>query len=249
MDLFQYEDVILSFLTLTLLEIILGIDNIIFISILADKLPKEIQKKARLIGLFLAMFFRIILLFGISIIVHMEKPLVEVFNHGITGRDIILFGGGVFLIFKTIKEIIEKIQGHTDSPVEIESKKKLNLFSAVTQIIMIDIVFSFDSILTAVGLVNDVRIMIAAVIVAVVIMMWASGPISKFVNDNPSIKMLALNFLVLIGILLILEALHIEFSKNYLYFAMFFSVANEFMIMLSRKNARIARRKHHHSNE
>ncbi|MBC7390065.1 MAG: TerC family protein [Opitutaceae bacterium] len=245
MNLIQSEDVILSFLTLTLLEIILGIDNIIFISILADKLPKEIQKKARLIGLFLAMFFRIILLFGISIIVHMEKPLFVILNHGITGRDIILFGGGVFLIFKTIKEIIEKIKGHSDSPVEIDSKKKLNLLSAVSQIIMIDIVFSFDSILTAVGLVNDVRIMIAAVIVAVIIMMWASGPISKFVNDNPSIKMLALNFLVLIGILLILEALHIEFSKNYLYFAMFFSVANELMIMLSRKNARIVRRKHH----
>ena len=245
MNLFQYEDVILSFLTLTLLEIILGIDNIIFISILADKLPKEIQKKARLIGLFLAMFFRIVLLFGISLIVHMEKPLFTIANHGITGRDLILFGGGVFLIFKTIKEIIEKVRGHADLPIQIDSKKKLNLFSAVSQIIMIDIVFSFDSILTAVGLVNDVRIMIAAVIVAVIIMMWASGPISKFVNDNPSIKMLALNFLVLIGMLLILEALHIEFSKNYLYFAMFFSVANEFMIMLSRKNARIARRKIH----
>ena len=246
MDLFQYQDIFLSFLTLTLLEIILGIDNIIFISILADKLPKEIQKKARLIGLFLAMFFRIILLFGISMIVHMEKPLFYLGTHGVTGRDLILFGGGVFLIFKTVKEIAYKVKGYADLPVQIDEKKKLTLFSAVTQIIMIDIVFSFDSILTAVGLVNDVRIMIAAVIVAVIIMMWASGPISKFVNDNPSIKMLALNFLVLIGILLILEGLHIEFPKNYVYFAMFFSVINELMIMLSRKNSRVARRKTHH---
>lgn len=246
MALLQYEDVIVSFLTLTLLEIVLGIDNIIFISILADKLPKEIQNRARLIGLFLAMFFRILLLFGISWIVHLQKPLFTLGQHGFTGRDIILFGGGVFLIIKTVMELSAKIRGEADLPVDIDPQKKLNnLFSAVVQIIMIDIVFSFDSILTAVGLVNEVSIMIAAVVVAVGIMMWASGPISKFVNENPSIKMLALNFLVLIGVLLILEAIHVEFSKNYLYFAMFFSVANELLVMLSRRNARIARRKHH----
>lgn len=246
MGLLQYEDVILSFLTLTLLEIVLGIDNIIFISILADKLPREIQSRARYIGLFLAMFFRILLLFGISYIVHMQKPLFVVVHHGVTGKDIILLGGGLFLIVKTLIEIYSKVKGELDMPVSIDPSKKLNnLFSAVIQIIMIDIVFSFDSILTAIGLVNDVSIMVAAVVVAVGIMMWASGPISKFVNENPSIKMLALNFLVLIGGFLIIEALHVEFSKNYLYFAMFFSVANELMVMLSRRNARLARRRHH----
>ncbi len=245
MGLLQYEDVILSFLTLTLLEIVLGIDNIIFISILADKLPKEMQNKARLLGLFLAMFFRILLLFGISWIVHLHKPLLVISNHEITGRDIILIGGGLFLIIKTVHELYGKVRGEEETPETVKSGKLNNMFTAVVQIIMIDIVFSFDSILTAVGLVNDVFIMIAAVVVAVAIMMWASGPISKFVNENPSIKMLALNFLVLIGGFLIIEALHIEFSKNYLYFAMFFSVANELMVMLSRRNARLARRKHH----
>ncbi len=237
MNIFVYEDVALSFLTLTLLEIVLGIDNIIFISILADKLPLEIQKKARMIGLFLAMFFRILLLFGISYIVHMQTALFNVGSHGVTGRDLILLTGGVFLIFKTSMEIYAKVKGEDETPIDINPKKKLNsLFAAIVQIIIIDIVFSFDSILTAVGLVNEVSIMIAAVIVAVGIMMWASGAISKFVNENPSIKMLALNFLVLIGGFLILEALHIEFSKNYLYFAMFFSLANELMLMLSRRN-------------
>ena len=236
-DIFAYEDVVLSFLTLTLLEIVLGVDNIIFISIIADKLPVAIQKKARLIGLFLAMFFRILLLFGISYIVHMQQVLFEIAKHGITGRDLILFCGGVFLIFKTSKEIYQKIKGELDVTVDINPEHKLNsLLSAVFQIIVIDIVFSFDSILTAVGLVNNVGIMIAAVVVSVGVMMLASGTISKFVNENPSIKMLALNFLVLIGAFLILEALHIEFSKNYLYFAMFFSLCNELMLMLSKKN-------------
>jgi predicted tellurium resistance membrane protein TerC len=238
---FQYEEWLLSFFTLTLLEIVLGIDNIIFISILADKLPLEIQKKARLWGLFLAMFFRIILLFGISWIVHMQKPLLSLFGHPITGRDIILLCGGLFLIFKTVNEIYHKVVGELDLPVDIQPNKKANnMFNAILQIILIDIVFSFDSILTAVGLVNEVGIMVAAVIVAVGIMMWASGPISRFVNENPSIKMLALNFLVLIGGFLILEAFHVEFSKNYLYFAMFFSLANELMLMLSRRNARVS---------
>jgi predicted tellurium resistance membrane protein TerC len=239
-DIFLYEDVILSFLTLTLLEIVLGVDNIIFISIICDKLPLAIQKKARLIGLFMAMLFRIVLLFGISYIVHMQKVLFTFSNHGLTGRDLILFCGGVFLIFKTSKEIYYKVKGELDNPVDINTDHKLNnLVSAIFQIIIIDIVFSFDSILTAVGLVNDVRIMIAAVVVSVAIMMWASGAISKFVNENPSIKMLALNFLVLIGAFLILESLHIEFSKNYLYFAMFFSLCNELMIMLSKKNTNL----------
>jgi predicted tellurium resistance membrane protein TerC len=237
-DIFFYEDVILSFLTLTMLEIVLGVDNIIFISIIADKLPLSIQKKARLIGLFMAMFFRILLLFGISFIVHMQQVLFEIANHGITGRDLILFGGGFFLIFKTSKEIYHKVKGELDIAVDMNPQHKLNnLLSAVFQIIVIDIVFSFDSILTAVGLVNDVGIMIAAVIVSVAIMMLASGAISKYVNENPSIKMMALNFLVLIGVFLILEALHIEFSKNYLYFAMFFSLCNELLYMLSKKNS------------
>lgn len=238
MDIFLYEDVVLSFLTLTLLEIVLGVDNIIFISILADKLPLEIQKKARLLGLFMAMFFRILLLFGISYIVHMQKVLFMLSSHGITGRDLILFCGGLFLIFKTSKEIYHKVKGELDIPVDLNPEHKLNgLLSAVVQIIIIDIVFSFDSILTAIGLVNNVGIMIAAVVVSVGIMMLASGAISKFVNENPSIKMLALNFLVLIGAFLILEALHVEFSKNYLYFAMFFSLCNELMLMLSRRNS------------
>jgi len=245
MDIFLYEDVILSFLTLTLLEIVLGIDNIIFISIIADKLPQEIQRKARLIGLFLAMFFRILLLFGISYLVHMQKPLFLLANHGITGRDIILFGGGVFLLFKTSKEVYHKVTGQLDLPIDINSKSKSsNLYYSIFQIIIIDIVFSFDSILTAVGLVSQIEIMIAAVIASVLIMMMASGTISRIVNNNPSIKLLALNFLILIGGYLMLEGLHIEFSKNYLYFAMFFSIGNEFLMMLSRRNSRIVRKKH-----
>jgi predicted tellurium resistance membrane protein TerC len=223
---------LISLITLSVLEIVLGIDNIIFISIVTGKLPKHQQKKARATGLSLALVMRIALLFSITWVIGLKDPLFTIMDFGVTGRDLILFAGGVFLLIKTTTEIHNKIEGHDESGMNI---KKETLNSIVFQIVIIDIVFSFDSILTAVGLVTNVLIMVLAVIIAMFIMLSFSEKVSDFINKHPTIKMLALAFLLMIGMLLILDALHIHVPKEYVYFSMAFSFMVEFLNMRMHK--------------
>jgi predicted tellurium resistance membrane protein TerC len=211
---------LISLLTLSVLEIVLGIDNIIFISIISGKLPKAKQVKARTIGLMLALIMRIALLFSISWIVSMKEALFFIADFGVTGRDLILFSGGVFLLYKTTIELHNKIQGYDEENMKV---KKISFNAIVMQIVIIDIVFSFDSILTAVGLVTNLLIMIIAVIIAMIIMMLFSGKVSDFINLNPTIKILALSFLLMIGIVLVLESFHEHIDKTIIYISIAFS--------------------------
>lgn len=228
-DLFTSEALI-SLFTLTILEIVLGIDNIIFISILTDKLPRHQQAKGRTIGLALALGVRVLLLFTISWLASLTQPIFTLGSLHPSGRDLILFAGGVFLLFKTIKEIAEKLRHEDHGPEGTKHDGRAVTFSGIiVQIILIDIVFSFDSILTAVGLSNQFPIMVGAVIISMIIMMLASGKVSAFINERPTIKMLALAFLVLIGAMLVLESVHVEVSKAYAYVAMGFSLTVEFL--------------------
>ena len=223
---------IASLLTLTLLEIVLGIDNIIFISILSSKLPEEKQGRARLIGLSLALLVRVGLLSIISIIANLHHPLVTINGFELSWRDLILFGGGLFLIYKTTIEIHEKLEGEEEVT---HNKIKLSLASAIFQIVLLDIVFSFDSILTAIGLVNNIVIMVIALVISMFIMMLFSKMISDFINRHPSIKMLAFAFLLMIGVLLIVEAMHVHVPRGYVYFAMAFSLFVETLNIYSHR--------------
>jgi predicted tellurium resistance membrane protein TerC len=216
----------IGLITLTFLEIVLGIDNIIFISILASKLPQEQQARARQIGLALAMITRVLLLLSLNWIARLTEPLFTVFHFAISGRSLILLGGGLFLLAKSTYEIHDKLEGET---AHASNKVKASFSSIITQIILLDIVFSLDSVITAVGMANQLWVMITAVIVAVVIMLLASGPISDFVNRHPTVKMLALSFLLLIGFSLMAEGLELHIPKGYIYFAMAFTVFVEML--------------------
>ncbi len=220
MDIFSAENLI-ALLTLTVLEIVLGIDNIVFISILTDKLPADQRTRARQAGLGLAMLTRILLLLSLSWIIRLEEPLFTVFSIGISGRDLILLGGGLFLIAKATHEIHDKLEGKEG---HASAKVAASFTSVVLQIGLLDIIFSLDSVITAVGMAQALWVMIAAVILAVIIMLFASGPIGDFVGHHPTVKILALSFLLLIGMSLIAEGLHQHISKGYIYFAMGFSV-------------------------
>lgn len=215
----------IALLTLTALEIVLGIDNIIFISILAGKLPEDRQDQARRLGLSMAMITRILLLFSLSWLTRLTTPLFHVFEFEVTGRSIILLSGGLFLLGKSTFEIHDKLEGEEG---HASSKVKASFVSVIVQIMLLDIVFSLDSVITAVGMANQLAIMVAAVVIAVVIMLYASGPISDFVNEHPTIKILALSFLLLIGFSLMAEGLELHIPKGYIYFAMGFSVMVEF---------------------
>ncbi|PWJ39205.1 TerC family protein [Sediminitomix flava] len=234
MEIFLNSETWVALLTLTFLEIVLGIDNIIFISIVTNKLPKEQQPKARNIGLLLALVFRVGLLLGLSHIIGMTKPLFTVLEFEVSGRDLVLFIGGLFLIYKSTSEIHHKIEGeeHTE---ESSNGKKHSFNSIITQIVLLDIVFSFDSILTAIGLTEHVLIMITAVIISLFIMMAFSGKIADFINAHPSLQILALSFLILIGFMLVLDAFHNHVPKGYIYFAVAFSLGVEFLNMRFRK--------------
>ncbi|HMN47644.1 MAG TPA: TerC family protein [Ignavibacteriaceae bacterium] len=223
---------LIALLTLTVLEIVLGIDNIIFISILSGKLPAEQRKKGRLVGLSLAMVTRILLLFSISLIVKLTEPFFTVFELGISGRDLILIIGGLFLLAKSTMEIHSKLEGEEE---HLNIKAKVSFWGVIIQILLLDVVFSLDSVITAVGMANELIVMIIAVIIAVIFMMFFSGSISDFVEKHPTIKILALSFLLLIGFSLIVEGLHQHIPKGYIYFAMAFSVFVEMLNLKMRK--------------
>ena len=224
----------IAFATLTVLELVLGIDNVIFISILSGKLPAEQQKRARLIGLTLALVMRVLLLFSLSWIIGLTAPLFNVFGKDISGRDLVLLIGGLFLIAKSTHEIHGSLEGEEGSA----SKKVYASFaSVIIQITLLDIVFSLDSVITAVGMVNNLWIMIAAVVISIIAMMLFAGPIGSFVQRHPTVKMLALAFLLLIGVTLVAEGAGQHISKGYIYFAMAFSVLVEILNMRLRKKA------------
>lgn len=223
----------LALVTLTALEIVLGIDNIIFISIQAGKLPLHLREKARLVGLGLAMFIRIGLLFSLTMLMGLTNPMFSVMGNGISGRDLILISGGLFLIWKSTMEIHEKLEGEES----VSGKNLGTTFRAViVQILLLDIVFSLDSIITALGMANQLSVMIAAVVLAVGFMMLYSGKISAFVEQHPTIKMLALSFLLLIGVALIGDGLDMHIPKGYIYFAMAFSVIVEMLNLRVRRS-------------
>ena len=224
----------LALLTLTVLEIVLGVDNIIFISILVGKLPKQRQNKARVLGLGLAMLTRIALLLSIVWVMKLTTPLFTAFSREISVRDLILISGGLFLLWKSTIEIHDSLEG----AVGEKTGKAVAGFGAVlAQIAILDIVFSLDSVITAVGLASEVAVMIIAIIIAVIVMMFSAGAIGAFVDRHPTIKMLALSFLVLIGVTLIADGFGLHVPKGYIYFAMAFSVAVELLNMKVRKKA------------
>lgn len=222
----------IALLTLTVLEIVLGIDNIVFISILSGKLPQAKQKKARQLGLGLALITRILLLLSLSWVMSLTAPLFNVLTHEISGRDLILLIGGLFLIYKATSEIHEKIEGENH---DTDVKGRATFSGIIIQILLLDIVFSLDSVITAVGMASEIGVMIAAVIISVIIMLFAAESISKFVNNHPTVKMLALSFLVLIGVTLLAEGLDQHIPKGYIYFAMAFSVLVEMLNLRLKK--------------
>jgi len=253
MEIFYHIDTWVAFLTLTFLEIVLGIDNIIFISITAGKLPENQIKKATNIGLLLAMVFRIILLIGVSYIIAMKDALFTIelswFQADVSGQSLILLGGGIFLLYKSTSEIHHKVEGINEDE-NVKNKVKSSLSKVIVQIVLIDIIFSFDSVLTAVGMTNGLEgaliVMIAAVIVSIIIMMIFALPVGKFVNKHPTIQMLALSFLILIGFMLVTESAHLSnavifnqhvgaIPKGYLYFAIAFSLGVEALNMKMRR--------------
>lgn len=232
-------DILVGVTTLTFMEIVLGIDNIIFIAIIANKLPKHEQPKARRIGLTFALVVRVIMLLGITTLMKLKDPLFTIQLPeqdgpvGISYKDLILMAGGVFLLIKSTLEIHEKV---THKEKEVKAKAGNTLSKIILQIVLIDIIFSFDSILTAVALVDQVGIMIAAVVVSMIIMMFFSGPVSDFINKQPSLQILALAFLILIGFMLVMEGLQYHFPKSYLYTAVAFTLCVELINMRMRKN-------------
>lgn len=242
MELLADPNVWIAFLTLTVLELVLGIDNVIFISILSGKLPPEQRARARYIGLGLAFVMRVILLLSLSWVIGLVEPLFTVWGQSISGKDLVLLVGGLFLIAKSTHEIHNSLEGEEGTAV----KKGYSSFAGViAQIVALDIVFSLDSVITAVGMISDqygpngIWIMIAAVVISIIAMMAFAGPIGDFVHRHPTVKMLALAFLLLIGVMLVAEGFHQKIPKGYIYFAMAFSVLVEFLNMRLRKKSKM----------
>jgi predicted tellurium resistance membrane protein TerC len=236
----------ISLLTLTFLEIVLGIDNIIFISIVCNRLPGHLQRRTRNLGLLLAMGFRIMLLLGLNIILGFTKPLFYIPEisflslvdqaHPVSGRDLILLAGGMFLMAKSTSEIFNKMEGRDSDQRRVNKPVKVS--TVIIQIILLDLVFSFDSILTAIGLTRQVGVMIVAVIISIIVMMLFAGQISRVINRNPSLQVLALSFLILIGFMLCLEAVHQEIPKGYIYFAVIYALLVELVNLRRQKKQR-----------
>ena len=238
MDLLTSPEAWIALATLTTLEIVLGIDNIVFISVLADRLPPEQRLKARQLGLALAMITRILLLFSITWIMRLTTVLFTIFGHGVSGRDVILIVGGLFLLTKSTREIHHKMEGDDDEMAGARGAATFN--GVLIQIAILDMVFSLDSVITAVGMADDLAVMVTAVILAVGVMMISAGPVGDFVSDHPTVKMLALSFLLLIGTSLIADGLGFHIPKGYIYFAMGFSVFVEFLNLRARRARRAA---------
>ena len=226
-----------ALITLAALEIVLGIDNIIFLSIMANKLPEAQRARARTIGLAGACLTRIGLLLSLAWLAKLTTPLFAVAGFGISGRDLILFCGGLFLLGKSVLEIHEQVEGGVHDAEHVVGKAAAGFAAVIVQIMLLDIVFSLDSVITAVGMTDRVHVMIAAIVIAVVVMMFFSGPVGAFVERHPTIKVLALSFLVLIGTALIAEGLHFHVPKGYIYFAMAFSVSIELLNLRMRRKA------------
>ena len=222
----------LAFITLTAMEIVLGIDNIIFLAILVGRLPKEQQKKARYIGLSLAMVSRILLLLSLAWLMKLTTPLFAILGNEISGRDIVLIVGGLFLLFKSTMEIHTSLEG---TEHEKKAGGSASFIGVVSQIAVIDIIFSLDSVITAVGMAQHVEVMVAAIVIAMIVMMLSAGAISDFIDKHPTIKMLALSFLILIGVALIADGFELHIPKGYIYFAMAFSVMVEMLNLKLRK--------------
>jgi predicted tellurium resistance membrane protein TerC len=225
----------IALVTLTALEIVLGVDNVIFVSILAGKLPSAQQPRARRLGLFLAMFMRIALLFSITWLIRLTAPLFAVVGHEFSGRDLILLAGGLFLIGKATYEIHDKLEG---AEGHSSARVAASFAAVIIQVMLLDIVFSLDSVITAVGMANDLAVMVAAVVIAVGVMMWSAGAIAGFVDRHPTVKILALSFLLLIGVSLMADGLHQHIPKGYIYFAMAFSVFVETVNLRVRSKAK-----------
>ena len=231
----MFTGILIALVTLTVLEVVLGVDNIIFISILSGKLRKDQQKRARRWGLIAAMVMRIVLLLGITWIVRLTAPLFTILDKPFSGRDLILIGGGLFLLAKATYEIHDKLEGVGQHG---GARPVASFASVIFQVMLLDIVFSLDSVITAVGMADDVRVMIAAVVLAVLVMMFAAEPISSFVEEHPTIKILALSFLLLIGLSLVADGFGQHIEKGYIYFAMGFSVFVEMINIRVRKKGR-----------
>lgn len=226
---------LVSFLSLTLMEIVLGIDNIVFISILVARLPQDQQPKGRFIGIGLALVVRVLLLFGITWLIGASASLFTIFGMPFSTRDLILIAGGLFLLYKSTTEIHHKLEGEEESNREV---KAVSFSSVISQIILLDIVFSFDSILTAIGLVDNIWVMVAAVIISMGVMLLAAKTISAFIEKHPTVKMLALSFLLMIGLMLVLEGFEVHIPKFAIYFAIFFSLFVEFLNIKAKKSAK-----------
>lgn len=237
-------DILMSFLTLSLLEIVLGIDNLIFIALVADGLPKEYRNKARIFGLALALVIRVIMLFSLSWIMRLTEPLFSISDHSFSWRDLLLIGGGLFLIWKATLEMHADIGGMEEKKAMVG---KTTLRGAIFQIVVIDFVFSFDSIITAVGMTDNLYVMIAAVVVAMGVMLVASGHISKFLSEFPTFKMLAIAFILMIGIVLVANGMGVKVPKEYIYFSFAFCIFVETMNTLaSRRRKRLAQEQKKH---
>ncbi len=236
MELIYSPEAWMALVSLTLLEIVLGVDNIIFIAILAGRLPPHQQAKGRTIGLVMAMLMRIALLFSITLVMRLTEPLFTILSREISGSDLILIGGGLFLIFKSTLEIDASLEGEEEHIIGA-GKATLTFGSVIFQIMLFDIVFSLDSVITAIGLADDLPVMVIAIIIAVAFMIFLSGTVSRFVEDHPTFKILALSFLLLIGTALVAEGFGLHIPKGYIYFAMAFSVFVEVLNMKLRKRA------------
>lgn len=225
---------LIAFITLAGLEIVLGIDNIVFVVVVTNKLPEAARDTARRLGIGLAMVTRIVLLLAISAIMGLTAPLFTVFEHVVSGRDIVLLAGGLFLLAKATHEIHDKLEGPGDVGTHV--RKQYSYFSAILQIAMLDMVFSLDSVITAVGMAQHVTVMIAAIVIAVLVMLLFAGPVSAFVSKHPTVQMLAFSFLLLVGIFLMAEGMHKHIDRGYIYFAMAFSLFVEFLNLKMKKN-------------
>lgn len=234
MEIWLLAETWLALGTLALLEIVLGIDNIIFVSLVCERLPEEKRQRARITGLTLALLLRIGMLAGISYLMQMKEPLFAISEHEVSLRDLLLLSGGLFLLAKSTTEIHHKVEGK-----ENEVSIKYNSYRAIIfQIVILDIIFSLDSVLTAVGMVNEISVMIVAVVIAMIVMIAFAKSVSEFINKNPALQILALSFLILIGLMLVLDAMHFEIPKGYIYFAVFFSLMVELLNLRLSKNRR-----------